>query len=165
MEIIKKFSERYLLMFMLVLTLIFFMTSQIEKYKSYDDIYIPIIGKVTKREIDGLNTTSAKNKVYGINIFSYQMKYRIKVNYVYLVNGNKYENVYYTDYIENLDKIKKIWRKYKKYNDIVIYYNKYNFNDSNVYLDKFINKNINFYYVCCFISFIIMLLVLYFTKY
>lgn len=84
---------------------------------------------ITNINTEYINTLKSCDNMYGkIQVYSNQLKYRVKINFKYNIDGNNYTGYVYVpdsnyhDYYE----IKKLGKKLRQYAYIIIFYNKQN---------------------------------------
>ncbi len=122
----------------------------------YSDNYIKTVGSIINKNIESDDVIEKKN---GTNIFKHKKKFRIKLKYKYSVEDseNNENNEYYGEFYNNgindnfLDEneyipIGNIYNYVKKIN---VFYNKDNYYNSCVNLEKIKQKNKKIYSIIC----------------
>jgi len=159
-----------ILCFLAMVSIIFFYSGYFEGKSNYKKKYGVVYGKITKLDIETIQTKEPTKKLGCVGIYSIKFKYRLKVCYEYIINKKIYTSYFYNDgifddYVENREQIKKIREKYNNISIIKIYYNIINNGESCINIIKMRRKNSLFYYSCSMISFIVLLIILFFSDF
>ena len=151
----------YIISIIAIICLIYTYVNHIRFYNLEN--YINAIGKITKRKIETLDQTSVTQKIGGLNVFTNNIKFRLKTTFEYFVDNKKYTSYFYNDginndYISNMKKLKKMWNYYTVNTLIDVYYNKHKHSNCYVKLKRIkkISKKIHKLFLLCVFCIVII---------
>lgn len=159
-----------MLWFLMIVTIIFLYSGYFESKCDYTKKYYVTYGKIIDSKIEIMQTREPNAKVGCIGVYAMRIKYRLRVEYEYIIKGKTYSSYFYNDdvsdeYIENMNKIGLLNNKYKIGRIIKIYTNIKNNAESCINIKNMRRKKSLFYYSCSVMSFIVSLIILFFSDF